>query len=136
MADTGGRSRRRWAEIVAIVASVVALANALWGAAIFPTMQRDLPQGDPGIGYNWLAFGLGGSLGVLGAILAQSWGRWAKLALVLGGLLLITVPLAYRRHPPVPIAVSMIVGLAMLLAAPFVGPMPAPRRPSERSAVR
>jgi hypothetical protein len=136
MPDTSGRSRTRWADLVAIIASVVALGNAMWGPVIFSTMQRDLPQGDPGIGYNWLAFGLGGLLGVLGLIMAQKWPRWAKIPLALGGLLLIAVPFTYERHHPAPIAVSVIVGLAMLLAAPFVGPMPAPRRTSERSAAR
>jgi peptidoglycan/LPS O-acetylase OafA/YrhL len=136
MADTRTRSRTRWADLVAIVASVVALGNALWGPVIFSTMQRDLPQGDPGVGYNWLAFGLGGILGVLGLLLAQKWPRFAKIPLALGGLLLIAVPFAYQRQHPAPIAVSVVVGLALLLAAPFVGPMPAPRRTGERSAVR
>jgi peptidoglycan/LPS O-acetylase OafA/YrhL len=136
MPDTTLRSRTRWADLVAIIASVVALGNAMWGPVIFSTMQRDLPQGDPGIGYNWLAFGLGGLLGVLGLIMAQKWPRWAKIPLALGGLLLIAVPFAYQRHHPAPIAVSVVVGLAMLLVAPFVGPMPAPRQTSERSTAR
>jgi peptidoglycan/LPS O-acetylase OafA/YrhL len=136
MTDTSGRSRTRWADLVAIIASVVALGNAMWGPVIFSTMQRDLPQGDPGIGYNWLAFGLGGLLGVLGLLMAQKWPRWAKIPLAVGGLLLIAVPFTYERHHLAPIAVSVVVGLAMLLVAPFVGPMPAPRRTSERSAAR
>ena len=136
MPDTKARSRTRWADLVAIVAAMVALGNAMWGPVIFSTMQRDMPRGDPGIGYNWLAFGLGGILGVLGLVMAQKWPRWAKFPLALGGLLLIAAPFAYQRHHPAPIAVSVVVGLAMLLVAPFVGPMPAPRGTAERSAAR
>jgi hypothetical protein len=135
MPDSRALTRTKWADIVAIVAGVVAVGNAMWGPVIFPVMQHDLPQGDPGIGYNWLAFGLGGILTVLGIGLAQRWPTLGRIPIALGGLLLVAVPLAYQRHHPVPITVSVVVGLAMLLAAPFVGPMPPPRG-SRQSAAR
>jgi peptidoglycan/LPS O-acetylase OafA/YrhL len=128
MPDSESRVRRKWADIVAMLAAVIALGNAMWGPIIFPTMMQDLPQGDPGIGYNWLAFGVGGILGLVGVIVAQKWPRPARVPLVLGGLMLIAVPFAYRRQHPVPITVSVVLGLAMIGAAPFVGPMPPPRR--------
>jgi hypothetical protein len=103
MTNTDSRVRRKWADIVAILAAVISLGNAMWGPLIFSTMQRSQPQGDPGVGYNWIAFGL-------------------------GGLLLLAVPFAYRDRDLLPIVVSVVLGLAMLVASPFVGPMPPPRR--------
>jgi hypothetical protein len=128
MANTDSRVRRKWADIVAILAAVIALGNAMWGPIIFSTMQRSQPQGDPGVGYNWIAFGVGGALALTGVILAQRWPKPAKVALALGGLLLLAVPFAYRDRDLLPIMTSVVLGLAMLGAAPFVGPMPPPRR--------
>jgi hypothetical protein len=128
MSDTPSRSARTWADVVAIVAGLVALGNAMWGPIIFTTMFGRLNQGDPGVGYNWLAFGIGGLLAILAVILAQKWPRPARIPLALGGVLLLAVPFAYRNWAPLPIVTSVVLGLAMLAATPFLGRMPAPRR--------
>jgi hypothetical protein len=127
MTKTGSPARRRWADLVAIVAAVVSLANAMWGPLIFSTMQRSQPQGDPGVGYNWLAFGIGGLLALLGVFLAERRTTLARVALVLAGLMLIAVPFAYNDRDPLPIAVSVVLGLLMIGVSPFIGPMPPPR---------
>jgi hypothetical protein len=129
MTKTGSPARRRWADLVAIVAAVVSLANAMWGPLIFSTMQRSQPQGDPGVGYNWSAFGIGGLLALLGVFLAERRTTLARVALVLAGLMLIAVPFAYRDRDLLPIAVSVALGLLMIGVSPFIGPMPPPRHP-------
>ena len=132
MVDAGRRTRR-WADMVAIVAGVVALANAMWGPIIFTTMYRELTRGDRGVDYNWMAFGVGGLLALLGIALAQKRPTLGRPALALGGLLLVIVPFFYERKTPLPLATSVVLGLTMLIATPFVGPMPAPRhRTTER----
>jgi hypothetical protein len=113
---------------VAIVASVCSLANALWAPVLFHTMLNGMPLGDRGVGYNYMVFGISGLLGVLAVALAERRTRAARISLALGGLLLLSVPFAYTQLQPLPIATSVVLGLAMLVAAPFVGPMPAPRR--------
>lgn len=127
MADERRRARR-WADVVAIVAGVVALGNAMWGPIIFTTMYRELARGDRGVDYNWMAFGIGGLLALLGVALAQKRAVLGRPALALGGVLLAIVPLFYERKPPLPLATSVVLGLAMLIATPFLGPMPAPRQ--------
>lgn len=135
MADSESRTRRKWADIVAIVASVTALGNALWGPLIFGTRSASVTT-DQGAGYNWLAFGLGGVLGVLGLIVAQKRPLPGRIALALGGVLLVLVPFFYESRAMLPIVTSVVLGLAMLIASFFLGPMPAPRGMPEQTARR
>src|SRR5215213_10243947 len=135
MIDTSSRRTRRWADIVAIIASVAALGNALWGPAIFSTLSASVTA-DPGVGYNWFAFGIGGVLGVLGLIVAQKRPVPGRVALALGGALLVVVPFFYENKALLPIATSVVLGVAMLVASFFLGPMPAPSRAREQQGVR
>jgi hypothetical protein len=116
------------AGLVAIVASVCALANAMWAPVLFHAMLTGMPQGDRGIGYSYVTFFVSGLLGVLAVALADRRTRAARIVLVVAGLLLLSAPLAYERLHPLPVATTIVLGLAMLAAAPFIGPMPAPRR--------
>jgi peptidoglycan/LPS O-acetylase OafA/YrhL len=116
------------AGLVAIVASVCALANAMWAPVLFHSMLTGMPQGDRGIGYTYVAFFGGGLLGVLAVALAEQRTRAARIVLAVAGLLLVSAPFAYKRLHRLPVATTIVLGLAMLAAAPFIGPMPAPRR--------
>jgi len=111
---------------VAIVASVTALGNAMWGPLIFSTISTQVTA-DRGAGYNWFAFGVGGILGVLGIIVAQKRPVPGRIALAVGGALLVAVPFVYDNRALLPIATSVVLGVAMLVSAFFLGPMPAPR---------
>jgi peptidoglycan/LPS O-acetylase OafA/YrhL len=126
MAESPSPKTRKWADIVAMLAAVVSLGNAAWGPLIFTSVASDPTRGDRGIGYNWLAFVLGGLVAVLGLFLAQRWSRPGRILVALGGLMLVLVPFAWERFEALPIVSSVVLGLAMLIAAPFVGPMPAP----------
>jgi hypothetical protein len=128
MADNTPPSGRKWADILVIFASVASLGNAIWGPAIFTTAARDPSGADPGIGYNWLAFGLSGLLGILAIIMTMKWPRFARIPLGIAGLLLVVVPFTYTRPYMLPIAMSVVLGLLMLGATPFFGPMPARRK--------
>src|SRR5687768_334751 len=83
MPETSTRRARRWADLVAIIASVAAIGNALWGPLIFSTRSAAVTT-DPGAGYNWFAFGVGGILGVLGLIVAQKRPIPGRIALAVG----------------------------------------------------
>jgi hypothetical protein len=128
MADAPARPARKLADIVVIAASVISLGNAMWGPTIFTAMMHDMPAGDRGIGYNWAVFGLSGMLGVLSIFMTMRWPRFARIPLLIAGLMLVAVPFTYIRPHPLPVATSVVLGLAMLLALPFFGPMPAPRK--------
>ena len=130
MPDTTSRTRRKWADIVAIIASLTALGNAMWGPLIFGTNSAQATT-DPGAGYNWFAFGVGGVLGLLGLILAQKRPALGRLPLAIGGVLLVIVPFVYSNKAMLPITASVILGIAMIVSALFIGPMPPPRHVAE-----
>jgi hypothetical protein len=111
--------RRHWADLVAIIAGVWAFGEAIWGPALFSSETVDR-----GAGATWLAFGIGGLLAIGAVLLAQRNTRLARLLLGLAGVLLVLSPLAYRHPSWLPIVSSLVVGLAMLAAAPFIGRMP------------
>jgi hypothetical protein len=113
MADTTSRSRRKWADLVAVVASVCAMANALWAPVLFHAMLNGMPQGDRGFGYNYVAFGVSGLLGLIAIALAERRTRAARVALAVAGLLLLGAPLTYEHIHPLPVATTIILGLAM-----------------------
>ncbi|MFL5618995.1 MAG: hypothetical protein ACJ79A_11470 [Gemmatimonadaceae bacterium] len=131
MADTSTRRVRWWADLVAIVASVTALGNAMWGPLIFSTLSYQVTA-DRGAGYNWFAFGVGGILGVLGVIVAQKRPLPGRIAIAVGGALLVIVPFFYEHRSMLPIATSVVLGIAMLVSAFLLGPMPAPQRISKQ----
>jgi hypothetical protein len=135
MAETSTRRTRWWADLVAIIASVTAVGNALWGPLIFSTLSSETTT-DRGAGYNWFAFGVGGILGVLGLIIAQKRPLPGRIALGVGGALLVIVPFFYENRAMLPIATSVVLGIAMMVSAFFLGPMPAPRGVAERQGAR
>jgi hypothetical protein len=136
MAGISTRRARWWADLVAIIASVTAVGNALWGPLLFSTLSSQVTT-DRGAGYNWFAFGVGGILGVLGVIVAQKRPLPGRVAIALGGALLVVVPFVYENRSALPIATSVVLGVAMLISAFFLGPMPAPRGvPEQRQARR
>jgi hypothetical protein len=135
MADNSSRARRKWADIVAIVASVTAVGNALWGPLIFGTVSNPTIT-DRGAGYNWFAFGVGGLLGLLGLIIAQKRQTLGRIPLAIGGVLLVIVPFFYTRGSMLPIATSVVLGVAMIVSALFIGPMPPPQHVAEPAARR
>jgi hypothetical protein len=111
--------RRHWADVLAIVAGVWAFGEAIWGPAVFSSETTDR-----GAGASWLAFGVAGLLAVGAVFLAQRYTRPARIVLGVAGLILVVSPFAYRSPAWLPIISSVIVGLAMLAAAPFIGRMP------------
>ena len=111
--------RRHWADVVAIVAGVWSFGEAIWGPAVFSSETAGR-----GAGATWLAFGIGGLLAIIAVLLAQRYTRPARVVLGVAGLMLIASPFAYRQPVLLPILTSVIAGLAMLGAAPFIGRMP------------
>lgn len=122
----GERERRHWADVVAIVAGVWAAGQALWGTTLFgPGVQ------DSGLGWNWFVYGFGGAIAVAGVILAQRARDAGRILVGIGGLLHLTAPFAYGSLEWIPILNSLAIGVALLVAAPFVGPMPRRLPPKE-----
>jgi hypothetical protein len=119
MSHVSDARRRHWADLLAIVAGVWSFGQAIWGPVLFSSETIDR-----GAGASWVAFGLGGLLAIGAVLLAQRRTRPARLMLGVAGLILALSPLAYRSPSWPPILSSVVTGLAMLAAAPFIGRMP------------
>jgi hypothetical protein len=118
--DGASKARRRhWADLVAILAGVWSFGEALWGPALF-----SIETVDRGAGASWFAFGISGLLAIGAVLLAQRRTKPARIMLAVAGLILVASPLAYRIPVSLPIIASLIAGVAMLVAAPFIGRMP------------
>jgi hypothetical protein len=116
---------RRWADIVAILASVVLLGFSVWGGVL--AGDSDSLSEVRNIGLARGSNILGGLLGVVGIFAAQK-SRAAGRALVIGaGLVALAGLFAFRVIDGTSIAASGAPGLALLLSGFFVGPMPTER---------
>ncbi len=119
MADRAtARQRRQWADVVAIITGVSALGLAIW-----PNLAAD-EGGGVGLGTAALATAVGGALAIAAVLLAQRSPGMAKIPLALGGLLLIVTPFLFVRADGYVPTLQMIIGVLMLLSAPFIGRMP------------
>jgi hypothetical protein len=122
--------RYHWADVVAIVTGVSALGFTIWGA---PVRVDDAVSS--GVSFSWLSSAAAGAL-ALAAVLIAQYSRLprlpARLMLAAAGALLLISPFTFLRGvPPVTLVTYTVLGLAMLVASPFIGPMPAdlpPRR--------
>lgn len=80
----------------------------------------------------WAGAAAAGALAVGGVILAL-WSRTAaRLMVGLAGLILLGTLTAFTRIHWLPIVALLVPGLALLAAAPFVGPMPSPEEEGRR----
>ena len=136
MVSPAASPRRRYrADVVAIVASVLAVGLSVYGAPQGGADAADPSAGPPTTPGGYLATTLlAGSLGVLGLLLAQK-SRFrvpARVAVALGGVLLLVGALVLDRTDGAPRILRIVAGLALLASAAFVGPMPAPEEQPPR----
>jgi hypothetical protein len=131
MRHTTPASRRRWADIVVIAASAYALAAAT-------QMPLELATGDVDTAVRfqlWLpvAYAVGGLLGIVSVFIALRRPPLARLVLAAGALFLVSGLFTLQRFALLPVLSLGLPAAAMLLALPFLGPMP---RPEEEAAER
>jgi hypothetical protein len=116
---------RRWADIVAILASVTLFGFSVWGGVL---------SGESGslseVRNIGLARGsniLGGVLGVVGIFAAQKSRAAGRALVIAAGLVALAGMFAFRVIDGTSIIASGAPGLALLIAGFFVGPMPTER---------
>lgn len=126
MSEASRIRRRNWSDVVALVAGLWAIAEAVWGPTVFS--QRIM---DANAGYAWLIFATAGALAVASVFLAQRTTGLGRVVLGVAGLLVATTSLLYERSHPLALATGIILGLAMLASTPFMGSIPRNLPPSE-----
>ena len=113
-------SRRTWADGVAIVAGVIAIGLGIYGA---PLVSGDKAQHTD---YAWVTYPAAGVLAILAVVLAHRARGAGRALCALGGLLLLASVALLRPTDATAWLTRIVPALAMLAAAPFLGPMPAP----------
>lgn len=116
--------RRRWADVVLIVAAVYSLLAAAWA-------PLELLSGGGGgevthTGFLWVSYTVGGVLGLLAIFMARRRAGLAKAAAALGGIVVLSGFFSLDELTALAVISLGGTGLAMLLTAPFVGAMPSP----------
>lgn len=114
--------RRNRFDIAVIVASVWALVAAI---RIPPEVMTG-EGAEPVVSVPWLlaAHAAGGLLGLGGLVVAQRWPPRGRALVALGGLALLAGFLALRTYTFTSILSLGLPAAALLVAAPFAGPMP------------
>lgn len=125
MADHVGARGRRWTNVVVLVASAWALAASMWGwtPETMESGARDLVTNDSLLVG---AYALAGTLGFVAVFTALRLPALSKALTALAGLLLLSGFLVLRSVDPVAVLSLGLTGIALLAAAPFMGPMPTP----------
>jgi hypothetical protein len=123
MAYAGSAARgRRWADIVAILASVVLLGYSVWGGML--AGDSDALSEVRNVGLARVSVVVAGLLGVLGIFVAQRSRGVGRAMVMAGGAVALIGLFAFNTLDPTAIAAAGAPGLALLIAGFFVGPMP------------
>ena len=123
MAHVGSGARgRRWADIVAILASVVLLGYSVWGGMLAGDSEALSEVRD--IGLARVSVVVAGLLGLLGIFVAQRSRTVGKALVTAGGVVALTGLFAFNTLDTTAIAATGAPGLALVISGFFVGPMP------------
>ena len=121
MNESAGRTRRRWADIVVIVTGLVLVGLAAWNAPA----STGRPEETHSLGSMYVAYGVGGGLGLLALFIAHRSRIVGRLLLVAAALLLLGFGLDAFRQPAGAVWLTALLPALLLLGAtPFFGPMP------------
>jgi hypothetical protein len=117
--------RRRWADVVVIVAAVYAIATTAWSPAEFFSggTSHEVAKETSWV---FTAHVVGGGIALLGLFVAFRSTTAARVLVAFGGLLYLTTLLTLIEFPLGQVLSVVVPSLMMLAAAPFVGPMPTP----------
>lgn len=121
--NTAGEARsRRWADIVAIVASVVLFGYSVWGGVLSGDSSALDEVRDVGLAR--ASNIVGGLLGVLGIFAAQKNRNLGRVLVIAAGLVALGGLFAFSVIDATALTAAGVPGAALLLSGFFVGPMP------------
>jgi hypothetical protein len=122
---------RTAATVLLILASVSALGCAVWGPGLFSDYTGRA------IGATWLAFAIGGALGLTGLLVSHKHLSLGRTLSAVGGLVHLAALPAYDRIVILPMVLLALIGVALLVTAAYVGPFGwRPGRPLRTHVVR
>lgn len=115
---------RRWADIVAILASVVLFGYSVWGGILAGDSEAMAEVGNLGLARasNIVA----GLLGVTGIFVAQRSRGAGRVIVMLAGVVALMGLFAFTVLDATAMLGAGVPGLLLLVAGMFVGPLPGP----------
>ena len=122
--------RRRWADIVVLVAAAYALSAAAWFPPELAAGGTNEAVAAPA--WLWIAYASAGILGFIGVFAASKSVVLGKILVAAAGLIMLGSFLTMASVTTLAVLSIGGTGLALLIGAAFVGPMPSPRE--ERAA--
>jgi len=126
----GSARRRRWADVVVIVASLYSIASSFWAPLELLTGGSGSEVADEG--GLWWSYAIGGALGLFALALSRKNPPLAKGLTAAAGLAVLAGFLTLDELTPFAALSIGVTGAALLTAAPFVGPMPSPEDEGKR----
>jgi cytochrome bd-type quinol oxidase subunit 2 len=129
MPETTGRTQRNVANIIAMVVGAVLVALSVWGGSAAGVSET----GESRAAVPWLTHFSAGALAIAGLFIAQRWKRrrLGQLALVISAAILLGALIRFRYFGPWAWFTFVLPAVALLVATPFLAPIPAPG-PSSR----
>jgi len=115
--------RRKWADLVVLFASLWAFAWAIWAP---PSTEMEGGAVRSLAGW-WAAHAIGGALGLLSLFLAPRWRPLARVVLVVAACALLVGAFTSGRAAGAAALTLAVPGVLLLVAAPFIGPVPSPQ---------
>lgn len=116
--------RRRWADVVVIVSALYVFLAAIWSPPALGPAEAATEAVDHG--WWWWAHAVGGFLALLSVPLAQKRPPLGKALAGLAGLIMLAGMFAFGGVSWLSVRALGLPGLAVLLSAAFIGPMPSP----------
>ena len=115
---------RRWADIVAILASVVLFGYSVWGGILAGDSEAMAEVGNLGLAR--ASSIVAGLLGVIGIFVAQRARGAGRVIVMLAGVVALIGLFAFTVVDATAMLAAGVPGLLLLVAGMFVGPMPGP----------
>lgn len=113
--------RRTWADLIVLIVALWTVAQAIWGATLFPQRSQDT-----GASSNYILSLIGGGLALLGSWIAQRRVPLGRALVAFAGAFLLIGPFTYQRMASLPTTFAVLSGLLLWVAAKFIGPVPPP----------
>jgi hypothetical protein len=124
------RRHRRWADVVVIFTGVYSLLFAIYAPQLAVPGARAMFPVAPGLW--WVLYVIAGPMALLALLVAFRSVTAARLMVAVAGALLLS-GVALFPGIGTTVTITLIVpGALLLLASPFVGPMPTPEEEGRR----
>jgi hypothetical protein len=116
--------RRRWADVVIIVAGLYVWLAAIWAPPAIGPREAAVEAAQHGTW--WWVHAIGGSLALASVFVAMKSVLLARVMAGVAGIVLLAGLLAFDHIGWLAVRALVIPAVLILLATPFLGPMPTP----------